>query len=82
MSEAERLRKEWIDSIQKTLLRMRHLRGELYAVITDDHETYDRVCDDLQIMIERLGSADGEQFLRAEGALHDAEQRQMEGFGV
>lgn len=82
MSEAERLRKEWIDHIQKTLLRMRHLRGELYAAITDDHETYDRVCDDLATMIERLQAADAEQFLRADDTLENAERRRLEEFGV
>lgn len=82
MSKAGTLRKEWIDHVQKTLLRMRHLRGELYAAITDDAETYDRICDDLRIMIERLEAADAERFLRAEEELANAEQRRLEEFGI
>lgn len=76
------MRKEWIDNLQKTLLRMTHLRGELYEAITDDNETYDRICDDLRIMIERLEAADDEKFLRAEEAVNDAERRRLEAFGI
>ena len=76
------LRKEWIDNIQKTLLRMIHLRGELYEAITGDGETHDRICDDLRIMIERLEAADDEAFLHAENAVADAERRRLEAVGV
>lgn len=82
MNHAGTLRKEWIDHVQKTLLRMKHLRGEMYAVITDDDETYDRICDDLRIMIERLEAADAERFLRAEDELADAERHRLEQFGI
>ena len=76
------LRKEWIDHVQKTLLRMQHLRGELYEVITGDDETYVRICDDLRIMIERLEAADDEAFLRAEESVANTERRRLEAFGI
>lgn len=82
MSMAGELRQEWIDHVQKTLLRMSHLRGELYEAITDDDATYNRICDDLRIMIERLEAADDEKFLRAEEAVDNAERRRQEAFGV
>jgi hypothetical protein len=82
MSMAVELRKEWIEHVQKTLLRMNHLRGELYEAITDDNETYVRICDDLRIMIERLEAADDEKFLNGEEAVNDAERRRLEAFGI
>ena len=82
MSDAEALRKEWIGLVQKVLTSMNHIRGEVYAVITYDPETYDRICDDLRIMIERLQAADPERFLRAEEELADAERRHLEEFGI
>jgi len=82
MSEADALRKAWIRLVQKALNSVGHIRGEMYEVITGDYETYDRICDDLRIMIERLQSADDERFLRGEGELADAERRRLEQFGV
>lgn len=82
MSKADELSKEWIDHLQKTLLRMQHLRGELYEAITGDKETYVRICDDLRLMIERLEAADDERFLRAEQEIYDTERRRLEAFGV
>lgn len=82
MSEAGELRKEWIRLVQKVLTSMGHIRGEVYAVITYDAETYDRICDDLRIMIERLEAADPERFLRAEDELANAERRRLEQFGI
>lgn len=82
MSNAAEMRKEWIDHLQKTILRMKHLRGDLYEVITGDDETYVRICDDLRIMMERLEAADDERFLRAEQELCYAERRRLEEFGI
>lgn len=82
MSEAEEERKEWIRLVQKVLTSMNHLRGEVYEVITSDTETYDRICDDLRTMIERLQSVDDERFLRAEDELANAERRRLEEFGI
>ena len=82
MSAAGELRNEWIDNLQKTRLRMIHLRGELYEAITGDSETHDRICDDLRTMIERLEAADDEAFLRAEDAVNDAERLRLEAFGI
>lgn len=79
---AETERKEWVDLIQKVLVRMISIRGEMYAQITGDNETYVRVCDDLRIMIEHIQAADGERFLRAADELVDAERRRLEEFGI